>query len=213
MPTQAERMRRKYRRFAPVYDFLELAFALPGAVDPRGALAAKIPDGGVDVLDLCCGTGNGVLTLADTSNRIVGVDVSPSMLAVAAQKIRRRGIGNIALEEMDVARLRFDDERFDIVTTSFAMHEFEYDAMCAVVAEAQRVLKPGGRLFVVDYARPPGRLLQTAFSLYLRASYPPHVREFLDYDWAEISRGAGLVLESVEACFVSALVTARKPSR
>jgi ubiquinone/menaquinone biosynthesis C-methylase UbiE len=208
MLAQADRMKRKYRLIAPAYDLLELAFAYPRAVDPRRALASKIPDAGLDLLDLCCGTGNGVLALANSSNRVVGVDVSRSMLAVARRKIQRRAIENISVEEMEASRLRFEDQRFDVVTTSFAMHEFEREAMCVVLAEARRVLKAGGRLYIVDYARQRDRLSQAALWVYLRLAYPSHVREFLDCDWAKILASVGLRLEATEQCFFSSLVVA-----
>ena len=210
MSSQTEHMKRKYRRMAPFYDLLEVAFACRPALDPRRVLASKIPDAGLAILDLCCGTGNGVLALSRSSNRIVGIDVSADMLAVARRKIRRRKIENLTIEEMDAARLRFADEHFDVVTTSFAMHEFEPAAMGEVLAEAQRVLKRGGTLYIVDYARPAGRVGQVVFSFYLHLAYPPHVRDFLSCDWPEVLRGASLKLQSIDPCFLSSVIAATR---
>lgn len=75
-----------------------------------------------------------------------GVDLSPHMLAVA-----RRGGQEVTLHERDAAATGFDDESFDVVILSFALHEKEREEAKAILKEAHRILAPEGTLLVVDY--------------------------------------------------------------
>jgi ubiquinone/menaquinone biosynthesis C-methylase UbiE len=96
-------------------------------------------------LDLSCGTGNYALALAERGARVVGVDLSEPMLRRAAAKARLAGAA-IALVRADAGALPFRARTFDLVTDILGL-EFAPDP-AARVAEAQRVLRPGGSLAV-----------------------------------------------------------------
>ena len=202
----------KFRVIARFYDLFDLVFLLGKDANPRIALARRIPNEPVQILDVCAGTGNSALEVAMTNehNRIIGVDLSPDMIAVAERKIRSKGITNLSIENMDATRMSFNDGEFDVVMVSFGLHEMKLDLMTDVLAEMSRVLKPGGSLFVIDYERESGHIMNLCFSIFLKVFEPPHLSEFLDYDWRNILGDAGCEVTGVEKYRISKLITAVK---
>lgn len=111
------------------------------------------------VLDVGCGTGTQTIVARRRSRpggSVVGVDVSPKMLGVARRKARRAGL-DITFRQADAATLPFEDERFDVVTMMTVMHMVPESERRLALREVTRVLRPGGRLLLVDYAGDPER--------------------------------------------------------
>jgi ubiquinone/menaquinone biosynthesis C-methylase UbiE len=109
---------------------------------------------GEAVLDVGCGTG----TLAIAAKRqvgaagtVCGIDASPEMLARAARKSRRAGMA-VAFTEAPAQALPFPDATFDAVMTTVMLHHLPRPARAECAREIRRVLKPGGRVLVVDFA-------------------------------------------------------------
>lgn len=98
---------------------------------------------GMYVADIGCGTGTYADELCSAGARVVGVDISPAMLAVAAEKTRRHG-DSVNFVTGDAAALPFDDECFDLVVSVTALEFFEDPRGC--LQEMYRVVKPGGRI-------------------------------------------------------------------
>lgn len=101
-------------------------------------------------LDIGTGTGRLLELLAEQSERAVGVDLSFDMLAVARANLDRSGHRHVQLRPGDVYSLPFDRGSFDLVTIHQVLHYLEEPGRA--IAEAARVLAPGGRLLVVDFA-------------------------------------------------------------
>ena len=112
--------------------------------DTMGRLAVR------DVLDICCGTGRQVRLLAESGMRGVGVDRSPSMLDTARSKSRKL----IPFLLGDARSLPFRDNSFDGALLSFALHENEPGTWRRMIREATRILRPQGKLLIVDYLAP-----------------------------------------------------------
>jgi SAM-dependent methyltransferase len=110
-------------------------------------LAERVPEE-ARVLDLGCGTGGLLRLLGDRSHRI-GADVSGPMLAHA----RRRDPGSTYLQ-LDGPRLPLEEDTFDVVTSLLSWRYLDWDP---ILAEVARVLRPGGRLLVVDMVATPAR--------------------------------------------------------
>lgn len=144
-----ERTRRRYDRLAPIYDAAEWAVERRAAAWRR-ALWASIRE--ADVLELGIGTGRN-LPYHPTSARVTGLDLSPRMLERARRRAARLG-SRARLEVADAQALPHPDASFDIVVATFFL--------CTVpdpnraLAEARRVLRPGGRLLLLEHVRPCG---------------------------------------------------------
>lgn len=134
-----------YRRIARVYDRL---------VEPmqmgvrRVALDVVPPRPEWQVLDVGCGTGTGLAHYAEAGCTVVGVDVSPAMLEKAKARLGNRA----ELHLTDGGTLPFDDDRFDLVTTSMVLHEVPADARDIFVTEMARIAKPKGRMLLIDFS-------------------------------------------------------------
>ena len=110
---------------------------------------AELGDG-MRVLEIGCGTGN-LTTRAKRTHRgteLIGSDPDPKALARAQRKVR--GMAGIRFEHAYAQRLPFADDQFDRVLSSMMLHHLDDDTKAAAVAEIHRVLRPGGRLHVVD---------------------------------------------------------------
>jgi len=129
---------------ANIYDPI-LYFALKNI---RQDIIRLIPDHDVRILDLCCGTGDQLKRLSDEGfSNLTGVDLSPEMLKVA-------GKGNkiVNLLERDVQHTGLPGASFDIIIISLAVHEKTARIQNKMLAEAKRLLAPGGQLILVDFS-------------------------------------------------------------
>jgi phosphatidylethanolamine/phosphatidyl-N-methylethanolamine N-methyltransferase len=135
-----------YARWAPVYD--PIFGAITGrAIRATMAAVNALPAG--RVLEVGVGTGL-ALPLYRPDHRVVGIDLSPDMLRRAEQRVADRNLWNVErLAEMDAANLAFPDGSFDVAVAMFVMTVVP-DCPC-VLAEMTRVVRPGGRIVVVNH--------------------------------------------------------------
>ncbi|MET3600092.1 ArsR/SmtB family transcription factor [Martelella mangrovi] len=139
------------------------------------------------VLDLGTGTGRMLLLLKDLYRRAVGVDASRDMLAVARANLDAEGVTKAAVRLGDILNLPLENEDFDLVIIHQVLHFLEHPERA--IAEAARVMRPGGRLVVIDFA-PHG--LE-----YLRAEHA-HIRlGFSHQAMSDWMTAAGLDVEKV----------------
>ena len=114
---------------------------------------------GEAVLDVACGTGTLAILAKETAGRsgmVCGVDASPEMLARARSKAARAG-AEIRFENAPAQALPFADASFDLVLGTMMLHHLGRDARRELAAELRRVIKPGGRALLVDFARPEAK--------------------------------------------------------
>lgn len=115
------------------------------------ALLAQLPPGGLGrVLDIGCGTGRMLALLAPRAESVLGIDLSRRMLALARTRIAEQGLANCSVRQADMARLPLADDSFDLVVLCMVLHYAEEPGV--VLAEAARVVAPGGSVAVVDLA-------------------------------------------------------------
>jgi demethylmenaquinone methyltransferase/2-methoxy-6-polyprenyl-1,4-benzoquinol methylase len=191
---------------------VEIFFYFNKKTNPRYGLARLIPNDDLRILDVCFGTGNSTLLVAKNNSRntITGLDLSADMLKVANRKIRKHGLSNIKTLRMDALDMDLEDESFDVATSSFGLHEMEYPVMRSIIQEMHRVLKKGGKLYLVDYRLQDTAAKRFLFRIYLLLTSPPHVKEFLKYDWEAIMNECGFRIERIEAYKISQICCATR---
>ena len=119
---------------------------------------------GMLVADLCCGTGDLALALAERGARVVAADFSHAMLTRAAAK----GVAHPA--EADCLRLPFRDATFDRVTVAFGVRNLQ--DLGAGLGEIRRILRPGGVAGILEFARPTPAPFRIIYHTYLRVLVP-----------------------------------------
>jgi demethylmenaquinone methyltransferase/2-methoxy-6-polyprenyl-1,4-benzoquinol methylase len=126
------------------------------------------------VLDLCAGTGDVAIearTARPGAARVLGVDFSPAMLTLGLEKLRRKKLDSrIALVRGDASTIPVGDRRVDAVTVAFGIRNV--DDRAAACREILRVLKPGGRLAVLEFAMPTAPLFRRLYLSYFRHVLP-----------------------------------------
>lgn len=144
-----------------------------------GSDAALDPDGvsanasGRAILDVATGTADMAIMMARYlhSVRITGVDISNGMLEIGRQKVQRLQLGGrIDLQTGDSESLQFPDGSFDAITVAFGVRNFEN--LERGLKEMLRVLKPGGRLVVLEFSQPRTPGIRQFYDLYLRLVAP-----------------------------------------
>lgn len=147
-----------FERIAPIWDE-ERALHAPD--DVEAAVLAVLGDGPFgQVLDVGTGTGRMLQLLADRCERAVGLDTSHSMLSVARANLERAGASNWELRQGDVHSPPWSTRTFDLVVIHQVLHYLD-DASTAV-GQAARLVRPGGRLLVVDFAPHDHEVLRSA---------------------------------------------------
>jgi demethylmenaquinone methyltransferase/2-methoxy-6-polyprenyl-1,4-benzoquinol methylase len=189
------RNRLKFLLLSPIYD----AFYVVVPVDPHREIARRLPAGATRVLDLCTGTAlvPAVVAAARPDACVVGLDLSPEMLAMGQAKLAAAGRTNAPLVRGDAGRLPFPDACFDAVTVSYGLHELPTAVRERAVREVARVLRPGGVFLVADIARPPR--LGWLVDFYLWIGEPAHARGVLGDGLVALVRAAGLDVVAHEA--------------
>jgi demethylmenaquinone methyltransferase/2-methoxy-6-polyprenyl-1,4-benzoquinol methylase len=167
-------VRSMFDRIAGVYDLMNTAMTggLHHGWRERAADRAELEPGEV-ALDVCCGTGDLALALGERVGRygrVIGSDFSEPMLDLAREKAARRGVEQVRFEWADALALPYEEESFDAVTVGFGVRnlaDLEHGLL-----EMSRVLRPGGRLVILEITQPRRPPLSTFFALWFDRLVP-----------------------------------------
>lgn len=121
-------------------------------------------------LDLCCGTGDISFALAQRGAETTGLDFSAQMLAVAAERSQKTGTCLPTFIQGDAQNVPFPDSSFDIVTIGYGLRNLT--SWQRGLEEMYRVAKPGARLIVLDFGKPPNALWRALYFTHLQISVP-----------------------------------------
>lgn len=172
----AEKARKVRSMFAAIARSYDLNNRLHSFLqDQRWRRAAVRAAGVTDasrVLDVACGTGDLAEAFADAGAReVVGVDFTPEMLDVARHKgAGRPEASRVTYRQGDAMRLDFADASFDVVSIAFGIRNVAVPERA--LGEFFRVLAPGGRLVVLEFADPANPLVRWGSSLYTKRIMP-----------------------------------------
>lgn len=128
------------------------------------------PKPGMRILDIAAGTGSSSRPLADAGAEVIPLDFSKGMLEAG-----RKRHPDLAFTHGDALALSFKDNEFDVTTISFGLRNTS-DTMKAL-KESLRVLKPGGRMVVVEFSQPTNKIFRTIYLRYLMRAIPPVARK------------------------------------
>jgi demethylmenaquinone methyltransferase/2-methoxy-6-polyprenyl-1,4-benzoquinol methylase len=171
-----EKIRQMFDGIAPDYDRLNHLMSL--GVDRswrrralRWIVDAQRPQ---RILDIACGTGDFSLAIArrmHADSRITGLDLSEGMLAVMREKVEAAGLSErISCLQGDCEAMPFPDGSFDVATIAFGIRNFEHRE--AALREILRVLRPGGRLVILELSVPENKPLRWGYNLYFMHFVP-----------------------------------------
>jgi demethylmenaquinone methyltransferase/2-methoxy-6-polyprenyl-1,4-benzoquinol methylase len=169
LPSGTEKQRYVERMFddiAPRYDFMNrlMTFGIDRSWRKATIKAARIDRDSV-VADIGCGSGDLCVDAADTGATMIGIDPSHGMLELA----RRRAPAAHLLRTVGEA-LPLGDATCTAVVSGFALRN--WSSVPAVIAEARRVLKPGGRIAILEIDVPERAALRAGFNIYFRRIVP-----------------------------------------
>ena len=169
------RIQRMFGQIAPWYDFLNHLLSLNIDRSWRKKTARMVAPvaGAGPILDLCTGTGDLALTYdrAASGSAIIGADFCHEMLVRAAAKAAKVGSSQrVRFVEADAQQLPFPSNVFQIVSVAFGLRNVTDPDRG--LAEMVRVAKPGGRVAVLEFSRPQGRILGPLYRWYFRSVLP-----------------------------------------
>ncbi len=165
---RAAKVQALFTRIASRYDLINdlQSFGLHRRWKRRVVELAR-PRPGARALDLCCGTGDIALGLADAGAKVVGLDFTEPMLHVARARDARARVGWV---RADAQRLPAPDGLFDVVTVGYGLRNLaDWEQG---VREMVRVARPGGRVLVLDFGKPANPVWRSVYYAYMRLFVP-----------------------------------------
>ena len=157
----------RFHLFTPVFDLMCRLMGLGPRFIERVVRTVHIPPG-TRVLDAGCGMGRLTLQVKRVSPEpeVIGLDADPRILSIARRKAAQRDL-DVKFFEGSIERMPFPDERFDGVFSVLVLHHLPEEIKTKACQEMFRVLRPGGRAIIADFA-PPYGLVATAVASVMR---------------------------------------------
>lgn len=168
-----EQVAKMFDNISHRYDFLNHFLSLGiDKVWRRKAIALLRASRPAMILDVATGTGDfAIQALSLDPEKIFGIDISEGMLEIGRKKMKERNLtSKIELLKGDSENIPFEENKFDAVTVAFGVRNFEN--LEKGLREIFRVLKPGGKLVVLEFSRPKAFPMKQAYNVYFKAILP-----------------------------------------
>lgn len=190
-----------YRIISKFYDLVDVFYFNNANANPRNGILDFIPKEESKVLEVCVGTAANSIIIAENRKnaQIVGIDLSEEMLALAEEKIEKKGIKNINTTVMDATNMNFKDNYFDVVLISLVLHEVDNNIRFKIMEEAKRVLKNKGKIIIVEWDQPEKNIQRLLFSI-IKLLEPKGFKEFLQLDFKAYVEGFSLSMLNEKKC-------------
>ncbi len=163
-----------FNNIAPYYDFLNRFLSLGiDTVWRRKAIQQLGENKPKQVLDVATGTADVAIEIAKQlqPNKIIGLDIAEEMLQIGRKKIHKLDMDEtIELISGDAENLPFEDNTFDAITVAYGVRNFEH--LEAGLKEMQRVLKPNGKVVILEFSKPTVFPLKQLFNFYFKNILP-----------------------------------------
>ncbi|NVK27568.1 MAG: bifunctional demethylmenaquinone methyltransferase/2-methoxy-6-polyprenyl-1,4-benzoquinol methylase UbiE [Flavobacteriia bacterium] len=171
--SKKEQVAKMFDNISARYDFLNHLLSL--GIDKgwrRKVVRYIAKDNPSTILDIATGTADLAIALSKIPNtQITGVDISAGMLKVGGEKIEKKGLSErIALQLGDSENLPFEDNSFDAITVAFGVRNFEN--LEAGLKEIYRVVKPGGKIAVLEFSQPTAFPFKQVYRFYFKYILP-----------------------------------------
>jgi demethylmenaquinone methyltransferase / 2-methoxy-6-polyprenyl-1,4-benzoquinol methylase len=194
--TKKEQVADMFNNISGTYDFLNHFMSLGiDIIWRKKAINELKKDKPKHILDVATGTGDfafEALGMLDPE-KITGIDISEGMLEIAKQKIAKRNLsGRFTVRTGDSENLPFDSNSFDAVTVAYGVRNFEN--LEAGLADMFRVLKPGGKVVILEFSKPKGFPIKQLYNFYFNYITPSIGKLF-----SKDSRAYSYLPESVAA--------------
>lgn len=199
-----------YKIISKGYDLLDVIYFRNFKKSPRKAVLDRIYEN-EKILDLCTGTATNAITIAKkkTNAKIIGIDLSKDMLKVAQNKIRKNGLKNIRLFQMDATRLKFKSHCFDKILISLVLHELDEELAAKIITEANRVLKDDGEIIITEW-EPSKQLSKRILFAPIHYLEPKPYRKFINMDLYSYFEKYGLSIQEDIHCDYTRVIILKK---
>ncbi|MCQ2408363.1 MAG: class I SAM-dependent methyltransferase [Oscillospiraceae bacterium] len=193
------------------YDLLDVIWFSDKGRNPRDVIENLIPNKECKVLDMCCGTFSNGLPIAkkNPKNLVIGLDRSKAMLREASTKIQSAGLQNVKLLCRDAAQTGLKPQIFDYIILGLVLHECDSDLWQGILSEAHRLLKPDGKLIILEWDKQVKFSRKLKFSpLYVMeaALNNKYFKEFYHSDKAKFFAGYGFRMLEKHDCNYTAVM-------
>ena len=177
------------RQWAAVAERYGAGWTQANAPDLGWLVEAVRPTKADRAIDVGTGGGHAALALAPAVASVAAIDPTPEMLAVASRLAAERGIANITFTRAAADALPFPDATFDVAISRFSVHHWPQPG--PAFREIGRVVRPGGRLALVDMVAPATGPIDTFVNAIELLRDPSHARSLRVSDWLALLDGAG----------------------
>jgi demethylmenaquinone methyltransferase/2-methoxy-6-polyprenyl-1,4-benzoquinol methylase len=170
--TKREQVERMFDAISPKYDLLNRLFSMGIDQGWRRKVVRMLGEEPVGhLLDVATGTADLAILGSLKARQVTGADISEGMLKLGREKVARRGLADrVTLVQANSEQLPFPDATFDAVTVAFGVRNFEH--LEQGVKDMVRVLRPGGRIFILEFSKPAKAPFKQLFRFYFHRVMP-----------------------------------------